>query len=59
MRHAAPVVFPVSVDDGEHVYRVQLINVQFVTDPLIMLAKKEHGYDSGPESIDKHEPLQD
>ena len=34
--HAAPVVFPVDVDGGEHVYRVNSINVQLVTDPVIM-----------------------
>ena len=40
MRHAAPVVFPVDFDGGEHVYRVHPINVQLVTDPVIMPAKK-------------------
>jgi hypothetical protein len=43
-------------EDGEHVYRVHLINVQLVTDPVIMPAKEEHGWDSGSESLDKHEP---
>ena len=28
VRHAAPVVFPVDLDGGEHVYRVHHINVQ-------------------------------
>ena len=55
-RHAAPVVFPVDLDGGEHVYRVNPINVQLVTDPVIMPAMKEHGCDSGSESLDKHEP---
>jgi hypothetical protein len=54
VRHAVPVVFPVDFDGGEHVYRVHPINVQFVTDPVIMPAKEEHGCDSG--SLDKHEP---
>ena len=40
MRHAAPVVFMVDFDGGEHVYRVHPINVQLVTDPVIMPAKK-------------------
>ena len=55
MRHTAPVVFPVDFDGGEHVYRVHPINVQLVTDPVIMPAKEEHGCDSGSESFDKHE----
>ena len=55
-RHPAPVVFPVDLDGGEHVYRVNPINVQLVTDPVIMPAKEEHGCDSGSESLDKHEP---
>ena len=38
VRHAAPVMFPLNFDDGEHVYRVQPINVQLVTDPVIMPA---------------------
>jgi hypothetical protein len=42
--------------DGEHVYRVHLINVQLVTDPVIMPVKEEHGWDSGSESLDKQEP---
>ena len=54
VRHAVPVVFPVDFDGGEHVYRVHPINVQFVTDPVIMPAKEEYGCDSG--SLDKHEP---
>ena len=56
VRHAAPVVFPVNFDGGEHAYRVNPINVQLVTDPVIMPAKEEHGCDSGSESLDKHEP---
>ena len=56
VRHAAPVVFPVDFDGGEHAYRVNPINVQLVTDPVIMPAKEEHGCDSGSESLDKHEP---
>ena len=35
-----------SVSGGEHVYRVHPINVQLVTDPVIMPAKEEHGCDS-------------
>ena len=54
--HAAPVVFPVDLDSGEHVYRVHPINIQLVTDPVIMPAKEEHGCDSGSKSLDKHEP---
>jgi hypothetical protein len=46
VHHAAPVVFPVDFDGGEHVYRIHPINVQLVTDPIIMLAKDEHGCDS-------------
>ena len=56
VRHAAPVVFPVEFDGVENLYRVHPIKVQLVTDPVIMLAKKEHGCDSGSESIAKHEP---
>ena len=56
VRHAAPVVFPEDFDGGEHVYRVHLIYVQLVTDPVIMPAKDEHGCDSGSESLGKHEP---
>ena len=56
VRHAAPVVFPVDFDGGEHVYRVHPINIQLVTDLVIMPAKEEHGCDSGLESLDKHEP---
>ena len=47
VRNAAPVVFPVDFEDGEHVCRVQPINVQLVTDPMIMPTKEEHGCDSG------------
>jgi len=54
--HAAFVVFPVDFDGGEHVYRVHPINVQLVTNPVIMPAKEEHECDSGSESLDKHEP---
>ena len=43
-------------DGGEHVYRVHHLNVQLVTDPVIMPAKEEHGCDSGSENLDKHEP---
>jgi len=56
VRHAAPVVFPVDVDCGEHVYRVHPINFKLVKDPVIMPAKEEHGCDFGSESLDKHEP---
>ena len=56
VRHAAPVVFPVDFDGGEHVYRVHHINVQLVTDPVIIPVKEEHGCDSDSESLDKHEP---
>ena len=56
VRHAATVVFPVGFDGGGHVYRVHPINVQSMTDPVIMTAKEEHGCDSGSESLHKHEP---
>ena len=56
VRHAAPVVFPLGFDNGEHVYRVHPINVQLVTDPVIMPANNDHGCNSGSESLDKHEP---
>jgi hypothetical protein len=56
VRHAAPVVFQVDFDGGEHVYRVHPINVLLVTDPVIMPVKEEHGCDSGTESLAKHEP---
>jgi hypothetical protein len=42
-----PIVLP---------YRVHPINVQLVSDPVIMPAKEEHGRDSGSECLDKHEP---
>jgi hypothetical protein len=45
VRHAVPVVFPVDFDGGEHVYRVHSINVQSVTDLVIMTVKEEHGCD--------------
>jgi hypothetical protein len=32
------------------------VNVQLVTDPVLMPAKGEHGCDSGSESLDKHVP---
>ena len=47
VHHAAPVVFLVDFDGGEHVYRVNPINIQLVTDPVIMSANEEHGCDSG------------
>ena len=53
--HTAPIMFPMDFDGDEHVYRVHPINVQLVTDPVIMPAKEEHGCDSGSESLDKHE----
>jgi hypothetical protein len=56
VRHTVPVVFPVDFVDGKHIYRVHPINVQLVTDPMIMPAKEQHGCDSGLESLDKHEP---
>ena len=54
--HPAPVVFPVDFDGGEHVYRVNPINVQLVTDPVIIPAMEDHGCDSGSESLDKDKP---
>jgi len=56
VHHTAPVVFPVDFDGDEHVYQAHHINVQLVTDPVIMPAKEEHGSYSGSESLDKHEP---
>ena len=56
VRHAALVVLPVDFDSDEHVYRVNTIHVQLLTDPVIMPAKKEHECDSVSESLDKHEP---
>ena len=56
VRHAAPVVFPVDFDSGEHVYQVHPINVQLLTDSVIMTAKEQQGCDSGSESLYKHEP---
>ena len=56
VHHIAPAVFPVDFESGVHVYRVNPINVQLVTDPVIMSGKEEHGCDSGSESLDKHEP---
>ena len=47
VRHTVPVVFQVDFDDGEHLCRVHPINVQLVTDPVIMPTKEEHGCDSG------------
>ena len=55
-RHAAPVVFPLDFDGDEHVYRVHPMNVQLMTDSVVMPAKEEHGCDSGSESLDEHEP---
>ena len=55
-RHAAPVVFPVDFDGGEHVYRVHPINIQLVTGLVIMPAKEELGWVSVSENLDKHEP---
>ena len=52
VRHAAPVVVPVDFDGGEHVYRVHPINVQLVTDLVIMPVKEEHRCDSGSESLE-------
>ena len=54
VRHATPVVLPVDSDRGEHVYRFHPINVQLVTDPVIMLAKEKQSCYS--ERLDKHEP---
>ena len=34
VRRAAPVMFQMDYGGGEHVYRVHLINVQLVTDPV-------------------------
>jgi hypothetical protein len=47
VRHTVPVVFQVDFDDGEHLCRVHPINVQLVTDSVIMPTKEEHGCDSG------------
>jgi len=55
VRHAAPIVFQVDFDGGEHVYRAHPINIQLVTDLVVMSANEEHGCDSGSESLDKHE----
>jgi hypothetical protein len=51
VRHSAHVVFPVDFDGGEHVYRVHPINIQLVTDSVIMPAKEEPGYYFGTSSI--------
>ena len=56
VRHAAPVWFPVEFDGCEHLYRVNPINVQLLTDLVTMPVKEEHECDSGSESIDKDEP---
>jgi hypothetical protein len=56
VRHAAAIVFPVDFDGGKHVYRVHPINVQLLTDSVIMTAKEQQGCDSGSESLYKHEP---
>jgi hypothetical protein len=42
VRFAAPVVFPLDFDGGEHVSRVHPINVKLVTDQVIMPSKEEH-----------------
>ena len=47
VRRAAHVAFPVECDGGKHIYRVHSINVNLVTDPVIMPAKEEHGCDFG------------
>jgi hypothetical protein len=49
-------MIPVDFDGGEHVYRVNPINVQLVTDPVIIPAMEDHGCDSGSESLDKDKP---
>ena len=56
VRHTASVVFLGDLDGDEHVYRVHHINLQLVSDPVIILTKEEHGSDSGSESLDKHDP---
>ena len=56
MGHAAPVVLPVNFDGGKHIYRVNPINGQLVTYPVITKTKVEHGCDSGSEILDKHQP---
>jgi ribosome-binding ATPase YchF (GTP1/OBG family) len=56
MRHATLAVFAVDFDGGEYVYQVHPLNVQLVTDSVIMPVKEEHGCDSGSENLDKHEP---
>ena len=38
LRHAAPIVFPLDADGGENVYRVHPINVQLMTDPMVIPA---------------------
>ena len=53
VHHAAPVVFSVDFDGGEHVYRVHPIYMQLVKDPVIKPAKEEHGCDSGSENLDE------
>jgi hypothetical protein len=53
---AALIVILLDFDGGEHIYRVQPINVRFVTGPVRMPAKEEYGCDSGSESLDKHDP---
>ena len=42
-------------NSGKYVYRVSPINVQLVTDLVIIPAKKEHGCSSSSESLDKQE----
>jgi hypothetical protein len=53
--HAAPVVFSVDVYGVEHVYRVHPINVQLVTDLVIMPNKEEPGCDYEASNNDVHE----
>jgi hypothetical protein len=40
VRHLAYVVFMAEFDGSEHVYRVHCINVQLMTDPVIMPIKE-------------------
>jgi hypothetical protein len=47
VRYAAHVVFSLDFGGSEHVYRAHPINIQLVTDPVLMPAKAEYGYDSG------------
>ena len=56
VHHVVPVVLRVDFEGGQHVYRVHPINIQLMTDPVIMPTKEEHGCDSGSECLDKREP---